>query len=57
MIHKSPVGKMDFALIKLYLDEVFYPILDGLMRGKATGSKTIFSENMLETQSFTKTEE
>jgi len=57
MINKSPMVKMDTSVVRLYLDKVVYPILEGLQTVKAVGSRTVFSENMLETQSFSKTEE
>ena len=57
MINKSPMVKTDTSVVRLYLDKIVYPILEGLQTVKAAGSRTIFSENMLETQSFSKTEE
>lgn len=57
MTQKSPAGKMDVSLIRLYLDELVYPVLDGLKSHKAFGVRSIFSENMLITESFSKTEE
>lgn len=57
MINKSPMVEMDTSIVRLYLDKVVYPILEGLQTVKAVGSRTIFSENTLETESFSKIEE
>lgn len=57
MFGESPMAKIDTSLVRLYLDKVVYPILEGLQYVKAVGSKTTFSENILETESFSKIEE
>lgn len=57
MIQNSPVAKIDLSLVRLYLDDVVYPILDGLETNKAIGSRSIFSENTVEAQTFFKVEE
>lgn len=53
----SPMAKVDAALIRLYLDKAIYPILEGIQTVKAVGSRSVLNENILELQSFTKTEE
>ncbi|NQS99792.1 MAG: DUF3352 domain-containing protein [Candidatus Omnitrophica bacterium] len=54
---ESPVQTMDLELIKLYLDEAIYPILDGLSSYKATGMRTRFERDMVTSESFQKMEE
>ncbi|MDP2923478.1 MAG: DUF3352 domain-containing protein [Candidatus Omnitrophota bacterium] len=44
--------RIDPSLVKLYLDEAAYPILEGLESFKAFGSITIFKENAIETLSY-----
>lgn len=49
--------KIDPSLVKFYLDEAVYPILDGLKTIKAMGSVTIFKENSIEVTSYSKLDE
>jgi hypothetical protein len=44
----------NFSLIKIYLNEVAYPILDGLKIINAIGSATVFKENAIEVNSYSK---
>src|SRR3989338_1258947 len=46
--------KVDPALIKLYLNEVVYPTLDGFQTIKAIGSKSVFKKDVVETELFYK---
>jgi hypothetical protein len=46
----------NLALVQLYLNEIVYPILDGLGANKAIGSRSVLSENMCVLQSFSKFE-
>lgn len=57
MIQNSPVARIDLTLVRLYLDEAVYPILDGFETIKAMGSRSVFSEDMLTVHSFSKSEE
>jgi hypothetical protein len=44
--------KADPSVVKLYLDEVAYPLLDGLKMIKAIGSVTNFKENVIEATTY-----
>lgn len=45
---------MDPKLLKLYMDELVYPILEGLKMIKAVSSVATFKDNMVESLSYTK---
>ena len=51
---RSSLSDIDTSLVQLYLDKAVYPILDGLQSLKAVGLKTIYTENALETETFSK---
>lgn len=57
ILQKSLVAKIDPALVKIYLNELVYPILDGLQANKATSSRSIFNEDMFILETFSKMEE
>ncbi|HOW36052.1 MAG TPA: DUF3352 domain-containing protein [Candidatus Omnitrophota bacterium] len=44
-------------LVRLYLEEAVYPILDGLKINRATAVKTIFNDGVAETRFFSRVEE
>ena len=52
MVKKNVQQDIDPGLVKFYLDEVVYPIMDGLKIIKATASVTNFKENTVETVSY-----
>ena len=51
---EPPEKKIALPLIKLYLDELVYPVLDGLQTVKAVGSKSVFGKDMLSIESYYK---
>jgi hypothetical protein len=53
----QPTNKIDPSLIKTYLDELIYPILDGLKMIKATSSTTIFKDGAIEVLSASRIEQ
>ena len=51
---EPPEKKIALPLIKLYLDELVYPVLDGLQTVKAVSSKSVFGKDMLSIESYYK---
>jgi hypothetical protein len=52
--NRPPEKKMDLPLVKLYLDDLVYPVLDGFQSLKAVGSKTTFGDGMSHSECFSK---
>jgi hypothetical protein len=51
---KSPLENVDVPLVKLYLEEAVYPILEGLQSLKAIGSRTTYGENAIQGEYFSR---
>ncbi|MEA3560522.1 MAG: hypothetical protein U9R31_01975, partial [Candidatus Omnitrophota bacterium] len=56
IIQRSRLSKIDFPLVKVYLNEVIYPVLDGLEENKALGIRSIFNQDVIEVELFSKSE-
>ena len=54
IIQRSRLSKIDFPLVKVYLNEVIYPVLDGLEENKALGMRSIFNQDVIEVELFSK---
>jgi len=52
MIQESETSRFDLPTIKLYLDEVIYPVLSGLQVMKAWGSRTFIEKNFMTIESY-----
>lgn len=50
----GPEKDFDAALVQLWLDKAVYPVIDGLQSLKAAGSKTVFTDKAIETESYSK---
>ena len=57
MASRGTAKKMDLPVVKLYLDNLVYPILDGFQSLKAVGSKITFGDNMTHSETFSKVAE
>ena len=57
MAGREPAKKTDLTLVKLYLDNLVYPVLDGFQPLKAVGSKVTFGDNMTHSETFFKVAE
>ena len=51
---KDPMSNFDGALVKLWLENAVYPVIDGLQSLKAVGSKTVFSGDSIQMETFSK---
>ncbi|MDD5073350.1 MAG: DUF3352 domain-containing protein [Candidatus Omnitrophica bacterium] len=51
---RKPSQKMDLPLVKLYLDELVYPVMDGLQSVKAVGSRATFGNDVTCSETFSK---
>ena len=52
--NREPAKKTDLPLVKLYLDNLVYPVLDGFQSLKAVGGKATFGDNMGHSETFSK---
>ncbi|MFA5164967.1 MAG: DUF3352 domain-containing protein [Candidatus Omnitrophota bacterium] len=50
----GPEKDFDAALVQLWLDKAVYPVIDGLQSLKAAGSRTVFTDKAIETESYSK---
>jgi hypothetical protein len=53
-LRQDPMSNFDAALVQLWLEKAVYPVIDGLQPLKAVGSKTVFTDNAIQTETFSK---
>lgn len=51
---KDPMSNFDGAVVRLWLEKAVYPVIDGMQSLKAVGSRTVFSGDAVETETFSK---
>lgn len=54
MANRPPAKKVDLVMARLYLDELAYPILDGMQFVKAVGSRTVIGNDLTRSESYFK---
>jgi len=48
------MSNFDGAVVQLWLEKAVYPVIDGMQSLKAVGSRTVFSGDAVETETFSK---
>jgi hypothetical protein len=54
---KGSLADLDMSLVRIYLENALYPILDGMQSLKASGSRTIYTGDSIRTECFSEISE